>query len=425
MLKKTIVCLVAILVLVILAACSQEDLTGTGIDSLIQDGIILDPDTVLPPTQLNLTQAVREDFYQHASFPVSFLFPHSHHLSFERERMGLNNAFIRTILYEHGHFSGISDDLLRQGFINEGDFIAELTIDPPQAILIDILELEMERDLFEATFATERQNRLQEIASIRTALETAPEGEGELIALLLELAELRLQQFLNNAAGTRANLDNRMEVLRAPIDTERMYAPISGHSTVWLQNLDRPGLFRNLPTSPPWMTAGEAAARTIFIILDRSTVYLFAEAPLHALRYGDTVPVVHSGTDAYFYAMVATDPMTLGIWREGNHPVGLIPLEGELERFFEEIGVDTDNWTLLSWGLTGLLAQPTIPLITDGVLVDARAVVTENLRHYVTIYNNGHLSKRYVTLGLRTGFGLGSQIQILSGLEAGQWVVIP
>ena len=443
MLKQTTTLLIAIFALFILAACSPAASPVGGIDSLIEEGILMGPGTALPQARPNLTQAVRDSFYQQASFAVTVQFPYHDTvpLSFERERMGLDNERIRTILHEYGQFSGIISDTIyfspwgAWGFVEEGDFLAELTFDIPQSILIDIIEMELERDLFEASFAEERQRRLQDIENMRIALEFAPEGEWELIALRLELAELQLQQILVNAGNTRANLDYRMEVIRTPIATERLYAPKTGQIMIWHSNLDRPRPFREIPLARPGYMIGTAsgtvritgdhAARVILAISNRGNFYLYASAPLHALRYGDIVPLVHSGTDAYFYAMVATDPMTFDIWREGNHQVLLTPLEGELEGFFDEIGANPYDWQQIMWGISGLLAQPTIPLISDGVLVDARAVVTENLRHYVTIYNDGNLSKRYVTLGLRTGFYPGAQIQILTGLEAGQWVVIP
>ena len=418
MLKQTAVLLIAIFALFILAACSPAASPVGSIDSLVEEGILMGPGTVLPPARPNLTQAVRDSFYQQLSIPVNLNFPNSHVMSFERERMGRTNELIRTILYEYGHYSGVCH-MLRygQGFITEGDFIAELTFDPPQTIIVDIFELEMERDFFEATFAEERQNRLQEIENMRIALEVAPDGEWELIALRLKLAELRLQQFLYSAIATRANFENRMEALRLPFETERLYSPISGMIVSMWWN-DRAGPFRNIPLD--WNNT-----RTIMTIHDTYSFSFFAEAPLHALRYGDIVPLLHHETGDYFYAMVATDPMTFGIWREGNHWIPLIPLEGEIERFTEEVDIDTADIRQLNWRLGGLLAQPVIPIIHDGILVDARAVVTENLRHYVTIYNDGNFSKRYVTLGLRTGVGPGAQIQILTGLEAGQWVVIP
>ena len=401
--------------LIFLTACSQRPPATDGLNELIAEGIIIDPSIAnIQPARPNLTQVVQDSVTQALSIPITFHFPHSYTMSFEREAMGRQNEFIRTLLLEHGQFSGMGDIGFNH-IVNEGDFIAELTIDPPPTMLIDIMALELERDIFEASFNKNRRVRLQEMEDMRIALETAADGEWELISLRLERAQLQYRQFINTANNSRANFDNRMDALTAPIEPERLYSPAFGVVTFITPHM-RPGLFRNLPYAPHGSNV-----RNIVSIANLDYVHFLANAPLFALRYGDIVPIIDTQTDIYFYAMVATDPMTFGIAREGTHQVRLVPLEGEYERFSEDFTYQTGN----DGSVPRLVVQPVIPLIENGILVDARAVVVENMRHYVTVYNNGVFGKRYVAPGIRTGTGPGAQVQIISGLEPGQWVVIP
>jgi len=400
--------------LVLLTACSRKSI-DTGLSELIAEGIIVNPNIAnIQPASPNLTQAVQDSVTQVLSIPVNFYFPRNYTLSFERESMGQHNEFIRALIWEHGQFSGMGD----VGFnhiVNEGDFLAKLTIDPPQTLLIDIMALELERDTFETSFSENRQARLQEIENMRIQIETTTDDERRIIALSLERAQLQYQQFINSANNSRAIFESRMDALTAPIETERLYSPVFGVVTFITPHL-RPGLFRNIPYAPHGSNI-----RNIISVSCLDYVHFLANAPLFALRYGDIVPIMDTQTDIHFYAMVATDPMTFGIAREGTHQVRLVPLEGEYERFLADFESQTDG----DGTVPRLVAQPVVPLIENSILVDSRAVIVENMRHYVTVYNNGVLGKRYITPGLRTGSGPGAQIQILSGLEAGQWVVIP
>jgi len=396
------------------------------IDRLIAEGIIapFDPED-LQPMEFNVIQVYRGDIIQTLGFEVNIYFPNTYHLHFDVETISGNSSWITSTAWEHGHFSGIG---IRQGHIvNEGDFIAELTFDVPEPIIIARHALDLERRQFEADFTTDRQNRLQEIENLRLEKEAAPDGAWELIALHLERAELAYRQFMINTANRRGYFADRLEYINEYVETERLYAPVSGH-VAWTTQHFTPGFLRDVP---PITTGIGNFGRRIASIIDTNYKHFLASAPLYALRYGEIVQVVRAGGEAYFNALVATDPLTSSVAREGEHLFRLIPLEGEFERFMEAVEVELEDAfdpdTIL--GLLALHARPVIPLVIDGVLVERRTIIEEHQRSFVMLYENGIIGRRYIITGASGTIGVpgGSTIvtQILSGLTPGQWVVIP
>jgi len=412
------------------AACTsgfEPQVQFESLDTLIAEGIIapFDPEDI-QPREFNLVQVYRGDIMQTLGFEVEIHFPNTYHLHFQVETISGNSSWITTTAWEHGHFSGID---VRQGhLVNKGDFIAALTFDVPEPIIIARHALELERRQFEADFTTNRQNRRQEIEDLRQEKEVAPDGEWELIALRLEHAELAYRQFMISTANQREQFADRLEYINVPVETERLYAPVSGQVT-WTTQHFAPGFLRDV--IPVSMGAAGHFGRRIASIVDTEYKHFIAEAPLYALRYGEIVQVVRAGGEAYFNAVVATDPLTSNIVREGEHLVRLMPLEGEFERFMQavevELGDTFDPDTIFS--LLALRARPVLPLVIDGVLVERRAIIEEHQRSFVMLYEDGVVGRRYVVTGasgtVSVPGGTTVVTEILSGLTPGQWVVIP
>jgi len=392
------------------------------LDTLIQEGIIapFDPED-LQPREFNVVQVYRGDVMQTLGFEVEIVFPRTYHLHFDVETISGNNSWLTSTAWEHGHFSGIS---VRQGYmVNEGDFIAELTFDVPEPVLIARHALELERRQFEDSFVTDNQNRLQEIENWRLEKEIAPDGEWELIALRLEHAELAYRRFMIDTENRREQFADRLDYINRYVVPERLYAPVSGR-VIWTTQHFAPGFLRDVSGSG-------VSSRRIASIIERDYKHFLASAPLYALRYGEIVEIVRAGGEASFNALVATDPLTSNMVREGEHAFRLIPLEGEFERFLAEVEIELEDAfdpdTIL--GMLSLRVRPVIPLVIDGVLVERRVIIEEHQRTFVMLYEDGVIGRRYVITGA-SGLvpipgGSNSVIQILSGLAPGQWVAIP
>lgn len=416
--------------MLVLASCATPVLEEDVLVALATEGILspFDPHNI-QAMQFDLTQAHVGDLIQTFELPVTVVYPRSFMAAFEAETIGQQNAWITSEAWEYGHFSGTT---WRVGDrVNEGDFIAELYYIPPESIVIDRHSLALEREQFEINFEQEQNRRLQEISDLEHQLTRT--NEWQMLALRLEHAELSYSQFLINSNNRREYFDERLDDINERIENERLYSPINGRVTFATQHT-APGLFRDVPSLS---FGGNIIGRRVITIVDDSYLHFMADLPMragetapifYALRYGEilTVEVVgvqgvqdRLGLSLRFDAMVATDAVTT---RE-NTPVRLVPVcEDEFAFFLEEIeemnAID-DRTDFLS--TANLRVRPVVPLALSATIVDSRAVIEENHRHFVMLYEDGQIGKRYVSLGSV----LDIRTQIISGLEPGQWVVMP
>ena len=411
--------------LLLLSACTiQPQVPFDSIDTLIAEGIIapFDPEQ-LQPVEFNRVQVQLGDIVSNLDLGVTIEFPRTYHLHFAVETLiGTHYSRLTEIAWDYGRFSGLF--VGPNAVVTEGDLIAELTFGVPETIAISRRALELERNQFEAGFALEQQNRRQEIADLRVELEIAPEGEWELIALRLERAEVAYRQFVVNGNNRREHFDDRLERINAPIETERLYAPVSGVVSRTTQHFG-PGYLRDLIP----VTGGGLGnlGRSPASIIDREYKHFILEAPLYVLRYGEIVQVFRQGGEAYFHAKIATDPLTENIVREGVHRARLTPLEGEFELFMEKVAeelgnnFDPDN----PYSLLTLRSRITITRGYDVVYLDRRAIMEDNQRQFVLVYEGGAVGRRYIITGPNAFADSLAVTQILAGLTPGQWVIIP
>jgi len=424
--------------LIIFVACTSQT-QAEEIDilaALEAEGILatFDPENI-QVVEFSLTQAALGDLVQTWEIPVEINFPRTHLIGFDVETIGSSDAWITSLAWQHGRFSGVQWEV--GDMISEGDFIAELYYFPTETLLIDRREIALERQQFETNFSQERITRLQEIEDMRHDLQIVPDDEWELLALRLERAELSYRQFEINADERREYFDERLEYINEPTQNERLYALSSGR-VMFVTDHTQPGLLRNVPNL---VFGSFVIGRRIISIVDGDYIHFTATPPMrfgetvpsrYALRYGDIVPVSAIGVQSVqnmlgvqlsFDAIVATDPLT-------TTPIGselrLVPAcEDEFAVFMAEIeeiynqGFGTSVINFLQD--LNLRAQPVVPLALNAVIVDSRAVTEENNRHFVMLYEDGRVGKRYVTVGAH----LDIRMQIISGLEPGQWVVMP
>jgi len=410
--------------IILLGACVNGPMANfDSVEDLIDEGVIapFDPE-YLQPVEHNLVQVIRGNFHHNMDLSVSVEFPRTYHLHFSVESFSGNWSSITTTAHDHGHFSGIS---IRTGHaVSEGDEIASLTFTVPEPIAIARHSLQLERAQFESDFAQDRQNRQQYIANLQLELELAPEGEWEILALRLERAELHYRQFMINSENRRRQFDDRLENINAPIETEVLYSPVTGIVSFTTQHF-APGYLRDVVQVH--MGASGHLGRRVASIVDREYKYFVIEAPLYALRYGSVLEIFRQGGEQTFLAQIATDPLTANIARSGTASARLIPLEGELERFLAEVEyefgdlfVHEDPFSNIS-----LRTRISVPRGMDTLFLDRRAIMEDNHRHFVMVYDYGAVGRRYVEIGSSGTYGALMVTEILAGLNPGQWVVIP
>jgi hypothetical protein len=404
--------------LFLLTACA-----GTAADD---DSVILETLTregVLAPFNIEethafefeLVQVERGDLIVNWGAQVLINFPHTYHMNFEAEQTNGEWHWLDPIAFEHGLYSGTT---LRVGdFVSEGDFIAELTFNMPESLAISRQAHFFERSLFETNFRDEQNRRLIEIENLRAELEISPDTGWEITALRLERALLAYDRFMISSTRRMEDFDRQLEELERPIQNERLYAPVDGR-VVQVTQRTQPGLLREVPqiTGSGGRGTTRDFGRRIVTIMDSTQGVFTVQAELHALRFGDVIQLTDQAESFTFDMRVATDPMTQNIRREGNnHTFRLLPVcEDAMYAALAEAELSLYDLTTQQ-----LRARSTVPVGINVVIVPRRAVIEENNRHFVMLYDDGEMIKRYVDIGPTVG----GVIQILAGLEPGQWVV--
>lgn len=414
--------LATIFILIFVSSCTTAIPTNNeSLESLIEDGVLAyfnieEAEAWLP--DFELIQIARGSANIDWSIPVNIEFPQLYHVRFDAEFTAGSGWGIGPLTNQYAHFSGIGS--IRAGHhLQEGDFIAELTFETPESVVIARHALELERQQFETTFERNHQARLIEIANLEMDVEFADEGEWEIAALRLQIAQLTYAQFISASENTRSQFETRLENINAPTATQRLYSPVTGVVVTTTQHFGQ-GMFRNVP-HVGGAAGGVVPGRRVLAIADEMQMQMVASSGAHLLRYGEVLRATRMGSDAHFYVTVSTDPFTANIRREGSHRILLEPLPGELERFaYQEAGI-TDILEATRWlAAATLRVHPSSPLYTDSIVVDRRAVLDENHRNFVMLYENGEIGKRYVIVGN----SFGGNVQILAGLEEGQQILL-
>jgi len=134
-------------------------------------------------------------------------------------------------------------------------------------------------------------------------------------------------------------------------------------------------------------------------------------------RFGDvfTVRDVIAG-GVSFDVRVANDPLVRPVTPGSEHEFILVPADSVA------FAAELEQHGLTNWDLRNisLRSNASILYARDAVLVNRQAIQTEFQSSYVFLYEDGEISRRYVTVGTAREY-----VEILAGLEPGQWVVIP
>jgi multidrug efflux pump subunit AcrA (membrane-fusion protein) len=209
---------------------------------------------------------------------------------------------------------------------------------------------------------------------------------------LLEIERLQLLFQIEHAAAVSDEeaLRRRLKEVDDLLAGHALYAP-------------HDGIITYVHTGEPGPLSGRPRIATV---TDDSTVLFYLDdSPLY-VRFGDELIIEALGEfPQRFSARVVTDPLVL---ESGGAQMRFLLAPGE------------DFTANLSLG-TVFRAYPYFVMAYDALLIHRRALHSEGTRRFVYVYDDGRLQKRYVTLGAT----LGTAVQILTGLEEGQRVVLP
>lgn len=400
--------LLGLLLTLFFAGCSNFVENNTPLSVLAEEGelVIFDLDEN-DAIQLELTEVFVSDLVQQREIPVTVTFPNIVPVAFEAT---INQSFgITPHIWEYGRYYG---PIFFEGQgIQEGDFIGELFFEVPTSLALERDALFLEIEEFERGFAREQNRRLAEINDLQREAANASYDTMEIAYLRLRQRQLEHTVFLNTQNDRREGFQDRLYRLEAPIQGERLYAPFSGmiYFVNWGVTAQHTNLFRE-------RIFWQGGARNVVTILDTSDVRFTVYTPAYVMRFGDRLIVYLMGGEVYFNMHVVTDPLTQQVMRTGLFDFELAPVC--MDEFFSTLEYHDMAVHDLRHGFWR--AQPVLHLAFGATVVHQNAIAQEGPRDYVLLYENGSLSKRYVLLGQ----SLGTYVQILTGLEPGQKVVL-
>jgi len=375
--------LFAILAVLLLTACgaAAADDVEDQLSALEAQGI-LNPTHIGDPQGANFTlyEAQVGVIAQDVALQASLYFPVVRQLYFART---------------NGYFSGVFVQMGDR--VQAGDVLAELHFDN------EALEIEREiaatnLRLFETRVREDEENRRHAIEAARFALERADEDDWVQQTLDLQRLEIRLAEFLQQTAQQRQHYINTIAQLDERIAPVQVIAPFAGVVTFTNQMLAGTYI-RGWPR--------------LVTVVDDSIIRFSMQAGLSIVRFGDVFPLqLPNGGE--LDVRVISDPLLTG--RAGQTAsFTLLPTdEAAVWDFVNDMGYYPHAMTHFTF-----TAVPHIIRASGHVVIDSRAVHSGD-DDFVYIYYEGQLSKRYIT----TGAQLGNQVEILSGIDAGERVVI-
>ena len=383
-----------VLVLLFLASCRSVSLEQD-IDAAIDAGLLLPLREYRPATgsetvqlDLELVEVRRGPIYIDIEIPAEITGPVVLPLRFE-ESGGVFYMPVR-------RFAGT--------FVSEGTVLAEQTFSG-----LELLELEHRRLVFEITqhderFTAERAALRDQIAeyrrNINSADETTGENEIELMRLRLSRLELQMERLLHTNEQTRQGLNDRRLEMETRLYGERIYAPFDGILTF---------------VQPAYDGSTVSSGLVYFTIADVRHFEFTAMVIPGMVNYGNIHTMTGLNGRLSFDVQVVSDPFVLG-----DRPQSMyknLRLVDETAFFSSLEDLDLSLTDLIDTQLRLIVNEV---LIHDTLILPDGAIHRENAAEYVLIYEDGVLSRRFVT----TGYEYRNQVQVLMGVYEGQKVVM-
>ena len=332
-----------------------------------------------------LAEAAVGDFTREYAINARLYAPVQRDLSFERDGGRLKEIYVTT-----------------GERVKKGDVLAELEFEQ-EALTADRAQLMLAIRQFESQHADEDARRINQIEQARgAAAQNMSVFEAERLALSLSKLELEYAQYTYRNNLTREDYNRRLADIDERLTGERILAPFDG-IVVYIANVRAGYLVRN---------------RTrVLSVVDESLIQFIMEGPIDVLRYGDTFRLTGARNAEFIIEVrVVSDSLLADIFRRSQASYLAEPVDmNALYQLVQDM-----NLSVMQLYSMTLTAQPTAYAVADVLYVPKRAVRMEDRRHFVSLYEDGMIKKRYVQLGL----DLVTDVQILDGLESGQRVVL-
>jgi len=290
--------------------------------------------------------------------------------------------------------------------VQAGDVLATLDFDT-EALQISYNHALFQLNMFEEVFREQNTYFQTTIATMRERANYAAEQDWEQYAIELARLEFSHAKFLFDSDIYRQRYAESVQEIRDVFASGVIVAPFDG-----------------VVTNVRSILQGNSVRGRVMTIVDTSYIrFVTSSASPHLFRFGNiltasaTIDTEYGPETIYIDLRVVQDIFVTGsVAGRANFilaPLDIDYLRDTLHQF--------DRTFVDLYGITFTVNSST-QFATQAIVVSRRALGLDAWErdNFVLLYENGNISRRYVAVG-----GVyGSEVQILSGLDAGQKVVL-
>ena len=284
--------------------------------------------------------------------------------------------------------------------ISEGDVLAEAAFGA-ESLLNEREKALLRLERFEHEFNINEGFLLDSLEALANAYLNAEGAEAGINFIQLEIMRVEYERFLYRNERTRQGHQQEIDEIDDKLQGEKITAPFSG-------------IINN--------TFGHSPGDLIRLndrvvgIIDDSAIMFWLYAPKEAVRFGDTFTIRDNASGLEFEARVASDPI-VNETPDAQFAFVLAPMDEDgLREVMAGMGLTFQDMARNP----GLFAHPSAARAMNVLVVPTRAILQEEGTSYTYIFEDGIIRKRYVITGLSSD----NMVQILSGLDPGQRVVV-
>ena len=306
---------------------------------------------------------------------------------------------------------------MQRAQVSEGDLLATLSSEDLM-LHIELTQAENRLEQFEAANQSQEENLLANIREART------NNIDEESAIRLEIAEIDYQIFLVNRDNTINDLRTYINDLRLRINGENMYAPFDGQIIRTIENdtfIERRTQIVTLANMSNFVLNINANDFGMSFWNAMNDIQSWQST----FRFGDILSFESESRHPddpekpllEFDAMLVTDMYSGTAFFDWGIGFTIYPVDKEaLLAKIEELDISAFQFNNMRF-----TTMITMRRLHQSLTLPRRAVSELGERYFVTVHNNGVLSRRFVEIG-STGFqGI---YEILSGIDIDTEVVI-
>jgi len=379
-----ITCLILLLFTACTSTLGRDILSQEAYQRAIEAGILAQVEGQQEEeTRRNLVEVIYTDIiHSEANVVINLDTSQIRELHFERDEVRLQELYVSANQY-----------------VAKGDVLAVGTFDARELEAeIEILQLALERE--EQAFARDIEHHEDILWEMRVARHQITDPfEWETQNLRIQRQEMVYEHFLSRQEDRLARYREQLDELLELLEGEKIIAPFDG---IIISS-------RDIPRGTV-MRSGE----TLLGIIAPKELQFTVTGHIDTIRYGDRFPATISNPPFEFEVQVVSDPLSTDT-REETYIFVVQPVDREW--FWDSLyELEVEYLALRNLRISG---SPIRHEIHNVLTIPRLALRDHDDEVYVLLYEDGEVKIRFVEIGFRDD----TNVQILSGLKAGQLVV--